>query len=291
MQSENVDVAIIGGGHNGLVAAAYLAKAGKSVVVLEQHDVLGGAAISAQAFDGIDAKLSRYSYLVSLLPKRIIDDLGLDVETAPRRFGSFTPAPDGKAGLLIDEIDPEATARSFDSIGAGNDFEAWNAFYTKTQTIAKRLFPTVLEPLKTESEVRQLLGPELWNEFFERPIGETIADSFESELVRGVVMTDALIGTFASNHDAELNANKCFLYHVIGNETGEWNIPVGGMGAVTRSMAARASEFGAELKPGCEVLTIGELDDGTVTDSPVRAITYSQGGQTHSVSARFVLDY
>jgi phytoene dehydrogenase-like protein len=289
MHSDSVDVAIIGGGHNGLVAAAYLAKAGKSVVVLEQHDVLGGAAVSAQAFDGIEAKLSRYSYLVSLLPKRIIDDLGLDVETAPRRYGSFTPAPDGKAGLLIDEIDAEATARSFESIGAASDFEAWNDFYAKTETIAKALFPTVLEPLKTEAEVRQLLGAELWNEFFVRPIGETIADSFESDLVRGVVMTDALIGTFASNHDAELDANKCFLYHVIGNETGEWNIPVGGMGAVTSSMAARARELGAELKSGCEVLSIGDLDGGTATDSPVRTVTYQQDGETRSVSARFVL--
>ena len=289
MDSQDVDVAIIGGGHNGLVAAAYLAKAGKSVVVLEQHDVLGGAAISANAFDGIDAKLSRYSYLVSLLPKRIIEELGLDVETAPRRYGSFTPAPDGKAGLLIDEMDAEATARSFDSIGAGSDFVAWNTFYTKTETVAQRLFPTVLEPLKTESDVRQLLGSELWDEFFARPIGETIADSFESDLVRGAVMTDALIGTFASNHDAELDANKCFLYHVIGNETGEWNIPVGGMGAVTTSMAARARELGAELKAGCQVLSIGDLEDGTATDSPVRTITCRQDGQTHSVSARFVL--
>jgi phytoene dehydrogenase-like protein len=258
MDSQDVDVAIIGGGHNGLVAAAYLAKAGRSVLVLEQHDVLGGAAISAQAFDGVDAKLSRYSYLVSLLPKRIIDDLGLDVETAPRRYGSFTPAPNGTAGLLIDEMDTEATARSFESIGAASDFDAWNAFYTKTKTIAQQLFPTVLEPLKTESEVRQLLDPELWNEFFSRPVGETIADSFESDLVRGAVMTDALIGTFASNHDENLDANKCFLYHVIGNETGEWNIPVGGMGAVTSSMAARAREFGAELKSGCEVQSIGD---------------------------------
>jgi phytoene dehydrogenase-like protein len=119
MKEPDFDVVIIGGGHNGLVAAGYLAKAGKSVVVLEQHDVLGGAAVSAQAFDGVDAKLSRYSYLVSLLPKRVIDDLGLDVAIAPRRYGSFTPSADGKAGLLIDKTDADATKRSFESIGAG----------------------------------------------------------------------------------------------------------------------------------------------------------------------------
>jgi phytoene dehydrogenase-like protein len=226
---------------------------------------------------------------VSLLPQRIIDDLGLDVTTAPRRYGSFSPSPDGESGLLIDNVDSEATARSFDSIGASSDFDSWNAFYTKTEAIAQLLFPTVLEPLKTESEVRQLLGADLWNDFFARPIGESIADSFESDLVRGAVMTDALIGTFASNNDANLDANKCFLYHVIGNETGEWNIPVGGMGAVTSSMAARARELGAELKSGCEVLSIGDEQSSKETDSPVRTITYREDGQTQSVSARFVL--
>ncbi|MFI5060197.1 MAG: FAD-dependent oxidoreductase, partial [Actinomycetales bacterium] len=70
------DVVIVGGGHNGLTAAAYLAKAGLSVIVLERLSVVGGAAISAQAFEGVDAWLSRYSYLVSLLPRRIIEDLG-----------------------------------------------------------------------------------------------------------------------------------------------------------------------------------------------------------------------
>lgn len=70
MSNEAYDVVIVGGGHNGLTAAAYLAKTGRSVLVLEKSDHVGGAAISAEAFEGIDARLSRYSYLVSLLPKR-----------------------------------------------------------------------------------------------------------------------------------------------------------------------------------------------------------------------------
>ncbi len=281
MTQANYDVAIIGGGHNGLVAAAYLAKAGKSVVVLEQHDVVGGAAVSTKTFEGVDARLSRYSYLVSLLPKRIIEELDLEVELAPRRFGSFTPSLDGVSGLLIDKSDANATKASFDSVGATDDFEAWNDFYAKTEVIAKKLFGTVLEPLKSEKDVAELLGPELWRDFFERPIGETIERDFKSDLVRGVVMTDALIGTFASNHDEDLEANKCFLYHVIGNETGDWNIPVGGMGSVTTSMAKRAKALGATLMPGCKVLAINPGEP--------HKITFIEHGSEHSLTAAVIL--
>ena len=137
----------------------------------------------------------------------------------------------------------------------------------------------MLEPLRREQEVAELLGPELWREFFERPIGETIENTFESDLVRGVVMTDALIGTFAPNNDPNLDANKCFLYHVIGNETGEWSIPVGGMGAVSGSMAKRARELGADLKANCEVLAINDN----------RVVTYLEAGQSKTLHARYIL--
>lgn len=281
MTQANYDVAIIGGGHNGLVAAAYLARAGKSVIVLEQHDVVGGAAVSTKTFEGVEARLSRYSYLVSLLPKQIIEDLELEVELAPRRYGSFTPTLDGKAGLLIDKSDAAATKASFEAVGAEDDYEAWNEFYAKTEVIAQKLFSTVLEPLRTKQEVAALLGPELWRDFFVRPIGETIEKTFKTDLVRGVVMTDAVIGTFASNQDETLQANKCFLYHVIGNETGDWNIPVGGMGSVTTSMAKRASALGAELRPGCQVLSIDAGEPHT--------IKFAEHGVERSITAAVIL--
>ncbi len=259
---------IVGGGHNGLTAAAYLARAGLKVTVLERLSGFGGAAVSERTFAGIDAKLSRYSYLVSLLPKQIIEDLGLDLKLAPRRYSSYTPLPGTNSGLLVDNHDQAKTQVSFGSIDATNDSQAWGEFYQKTTLLAKALFPTVLAPLQTRSEakakVKELAGSDqIWEEFIETPVSQVIEQSFQSDLVRGVVLTDGLIGTFGSNHDSNLDVNKCFLYHVIGNETGEWSIPIGGMGQVSDGLRRAALAAGATLMADCEVTAIAS--DGTVT--------------------------
>ena len=261
------DVVIVGGGHNGLVAAAYIAQARKSVTVLERLDQVGGAAVSAQAFDGIEARLSRYSYLVSLMPARIIRELRLDIRLERRRYSSYTPDGRTGRGLLVDNADAERTAASFASIegsvDGGGDAAAWHTFYGDTAKIARSVFPTVCDPLLTRSESKRLLGDDrLWNEFIDRPIGEVIESSFDNDLVRGVVLTDALIGTFASAHDETLAANRCFLYHVIGGGTGDWDVPVGGMGAVTSELANAALKAGATLITGAEVTRI--TPDGEV---------------------------
>ena len=99
MKNKKYDVTIIGGGHNGLVAATYLAQAGKSVVILEANPEIGGATQSVQAFEGFDAYLSRYSYLVSLLPDKIVTDLGLSFASISREVSSYTPYED--KGLFV----------------------------------------------------------------------------------------------------------------------------------------------------------------------------------------------
>ena len=271
MNSDRYDAVIVGGGHNGLVAAAYLALAGKRVIVLERLGHVGGAAVSAQAFDGVDARLSRYSYLVSLLPQRIIRDLGLDLTLVRRRYSSYTPVPGSATGLLVDNADPTATAASFASVGAAADVEPWREFYAGTAKLARSLFPTVTEPLPTRAEARAALGDDhLWNSLIERPIGETIENAFSSDLVRGIVLTDALIGTFAPNVDDTLAANRCFLYHVIGNDTGDWDVPVGGMGAVTGELAHAAIAAGAEIVTNAEVTSITPDGEVTFGDRTVR---------------------
>jgi phytoene dehydrogenase-like protein len=266
---EHYDVVIAGGGHNGLVAAAYLARAGESVLVLEREDQVGGAAVSAEVFPGTGARISRYSYLVSLLPRRIIDDLRLDLRLLRRRFSSYTPLPGAAAGLLVDNQDPDATRSSFAAVGAATDFEPFAGFYQRTNRLARALWPSVTEPLPRRSEVRSRVGDdEAWHDFIDRPLGEVVERSFGSDLVRGVVLTDALISTFAGAHDASLQQNKCFLYHVIGGGTGDWDVPEGGMGAVTAALEKAARGAGAELRTRARVTSV----------SPEGEVTYDDGG-------------
>jgi len=246
------DVVVVGGGHNGLVAAAYLAGAGRSVLVLERSARMGGAAVSEAPFPGVDARVSRYAYLVSLLPRFLVRELGLRFETRRRRIASYTPVPGTDAGVLVDLEDGARTRASL-----GDAFGGWQRFYDRVGQVARAVFPTLLEPLPSREELREQVGDDgAWEALFERPIGEAIEAAFDDDVVRGVVLTDALIGTFAGAHDADLRQNRCFVYHVIGNGTGSWDVPVGGMGALTDELSRCAAAAGAELVTGAEVSAI-----------------------------------
>jgi phytoene dehydrogenase-like protein len=261
------------------VAAAYLAGAGKRVLVLERLEATGGAAVSKRAFTGVDARLSRYSYLVSLLPRKIVDELGLRFAVRRRRISSYTPH--GDRGLLVDAGDEARTREQFVRLtGSEREFEAWRRFYAMTGQVARRVFPTLTEPLPTRAELeRRVDDRAAWEALFERPLGETVEEVFADDTVRGVVLTDALIGTFTHAHDPSLRQNRCFLYHVIGGGTGDWDVPIGGMGAFTDALAHAARAAGAEIVTGAEVT-------GIATDGAVAEVAYG-GGRT--VGARDVL--
>jgi phytoene dehydrogenase-like protein len=284
------DVVILGAGHNGLVAASYLAQAGLSVLVLEKNDYIGGATTSQRVFPDYDAWLSRYSYLVSLLPQKIIRELGLNLELRRRTVASFTPyARNGeKDGLLISNLDAGRSRQSIvDLTGSEGEYEQLQNFYDLACVFAEHAWEGMLEPLISKEQMARHfdaddLSREAWQSLVEEPLGRAIERYLHDDLVRGLVLTDGKVGVFTHAHDPSLLQNRCFLYHVIGNKHGEWKVPVGGMGAVARELENAARKAGAEF------LTDVDLLDVDVAGK-AKMISFRADGQQQTASARFLL--
>src|SRR5947208_3008540 len=226
------DVVILGAGHNGLVAAAYLARAGLSVLLLEKNDYIGGATTSQKLFADYDARLSRYSYLVSLFPEKIIRDLGLNLELRRRATASFTPyVMDGQHnGLLLSNVSEETSQQSmFELTGNRTEYEQMRKFYNLSRVFAEHVWDTMLEPLVAKEDFRRRfdiddISREAWRSLAEEPLGRAIERYLQNDLVRGLVFTDAKVGVLTYPHDPSLVQNRCFLYQLIGNKTDEGSV-------------------------------------------------------------------
>ena len=288
--ANHYDAVVVGSGHNGLIAAAYLAKAGQSVLVLEKNATFGGATASQRVFPDYDALLSRYSYLVSLLPNEILHDLELTFETKRRTTASFTPWKDdaGKQrGLVLSNVDESRSRDSmFEMTGNHSSWERYQEFLALESEIAKLIWPTVLQPLRDrnsfESQLRTDAQRLAWRLFVERPLGEAIEAYAEHDALRGLLLTDGKIGVFTHAHDESLLQNRCFLYHIIGNETGEWRVPVGGMKRLVDSLLDRCRRLGVDLVSDAPATNI-EVGDKR------HEVTFQWQGVERSVTATSVL--
>src|SRR5205809_4517018 len=284
------DVVILGAGHNGLVAASYLGRAGLSVLLLEKNNYIGGATTSQQLFPDYDAWLSRYSYLVSLLPEKIIRDLGLNLELRRRATASYTPyvSHGQHDGLLLSNVSEEMSRQSmFDLTGNNTEYEQMKKFYNLARVFAEHAWDTMLEPLVAKEEFRRRfdvddVSREAWRSLAEEPLGSAIERYLQNDLVRGLILTDGKIGVLTHPHDPSLVQNRCFLYHLIGNKTGEWKVPVGGMGAVARELEQAARRSGAEFLTGIRIRALGLSGKGP-------AVAFEMAEKKETIEARFLL--
>src|SRR5260221_6239137 len=139
-----------------------------------------------------------------------------------------------------------------------------------TALLAEHIWPILLEPLITRQDmVKRFSNPDAraaWQMFIEQPLGESIESAFHHDMVRGAIFTDAKIGVLTHPHDPSLLQNRTFLYHVICNSTGEWRVPIGGMGALTGELERAARVAGAEIITSTSVEAIkGNGDNAQLT--------------------------
>src|SRR5260221_4180988 len=282
------DIVIIGAGHNGLTCAAYLARAGLRVKVVERRKVVGGAAVTEEFYPGFRNSVAAYT--VSLLNPRIISDLKLSdhgLRIVERRAQNFLPSPDGRylltgegrtrqsvaklSGRDADRID--AFARELEAIadvlrqfvlrappnivegfGAGAIREAFNAFGSAS----------ILKKLSLEQQ-RSLL------DLFTRSAGEMLDERFESDLVKALFGFDAIVGNYASPYAA--GSAYVMLHHAFGEvdaKKGVWGHAIGGMGAIGQAMARSARSHGAEIETDAgvrEVIVERDRAAGVILDN------------------------
>ena len=273
------DAVIVGGGHNGLTCACYLAKAGLAVAVFERRPILGGAAVTEEFHPGF--RNSTASYTVSLLNPKVIRDLRLaehGLKILERPMQNFLPLPDGRA--LTAGPDSKRTLESVRSFSA-RDAERLPSYYQSLDAAVELLRRQLLEtPPADPRRLRDLWGAlQLGRHFrkldapvqrdihelFTRSAGDLLDHWFESDAVKALFGFDAVVGNFASPYTP--GSAYVLLHHVFGEvngKTGVWGHAVGGMGAITQAMAAEARRLGVTLE----------------TDAPVRRIVTTRGRAT-----------
>lgn len=251
------DAIIIGGGHNGLVAANYLARGGLRTLVLERYHEVGGAAITEEQHPGFH--LSTGSYVLSLAPRKIFDELGIwsRIELLERNPRFFAPFADGSSlTYWLDE------AKWLDQIRhiSPRDADAWHHYDDFLERACAIMDDYILRRPPSWAEVAARFGGEdalLLQKIFLGSAADIAEHFFDSYQLRSLVAASGLIGTFRGPRDVGSGYNK--LYHTLGMVTGRrgaWAYVRGAMGAVTRALAATAVARGVEIRRSAEVARI-----------------------------------
>ncbi|CAJ0928714.1 unnamed protein product, partial [Mesorhabditis belari] len=287
------DAVIIGGGHNGLTAAAYLAKAGKKVCVLERRHILGGAAVTEEIIPGF--KFSRASYVLSLLRPTVIEELKLKehgLRYHLREPHSFTPIRNTKESLLLGSNmkENQVELARFSKKDAEN-YPRYEHMIARIAQAVEGLMDDEPVPMhkpfnKSLKEFYHLykrvrgIGVENAVEFYElmtAPIAKVMEKWFENPALQATIATDGVIGFAASPYD--LGTGYVLLHHVMGGldgRTGTWGYVFGGMGAVSQAIASAARSAGAELYTEQEVSSI------LVEKGQARGVKLSSGMEIHA---------
>ncbi|MBV9292085.1 MAG: NAD(P)/FAD-dependent oxidoreductase [Frankiales bacterium] len=281
------DAIVVGGGHNGLVAAAYLAKAGLRTVVCEARHVVGGAAVTEQPF-GPDFKVTSLSYVVSLMPPRLVNDLRL-VEHGYHVFPQgpyFVPREDGRFFQL-----PDDRRERYEAVEkwSAPDAEAMRRYDDWLDDLAGVLSPLldeippklgsrkpadVVEQLKLVRRLKDIdtrRAVEV-TRLFTLSIADLLEDYFVDDAIKGVLSVSGVIGTWAGPRSS--GTAYVMAHHHVGDigggQIGAWGFPRGGMGGVTSALASSARSFGVEIRtsaPVAHISTSGGSVTGVVLDS------------------------
>src|SRR5262245_31208660 len=285
------DAIIIGAGHNGLVTAAYLAKAGYKVLVLERRDIIGGCCITEELWPGF--KVSTAAYVNSLLRPEIIRDLELKkygFEMLPRSPSSFSPFPDGRYLMMGPDKDMTRKEIAKFSTKDAENYPKYEDMLTKVADFLEPLLTkTPPDPFGGLGSLWKLggigwkfrkLGREVGSQAVEILTGAArpILDRwFESEDLKATIATDAVIGAFAP--PSHPGTAYVLFHHVMGEcngVRGVWGYVRGGMGMVSKSIADAAKSHGAEIRTNADV---GKI---LVKDGRVQGVALKDGTEFHA---------
>jgi len=260
------DVVVIGGGHNGLACAAYLAQAGLDVLVLERRDVLGGAAVTEEPWPGY--RVSSASYVVSLMPPRIVDELrlkrhGYQVSIITPDY--FVPFPDGTSLTLWGDVGRDAESIARFSKKDADAYVEFDRYFERVARLLKDLLFVVPPNLRmrdiprwarTAGRVRRWTGRDVHEavRLFTMSAADFLDEWFEDERVKGALATQAIIGGWCGPMSP--GSAYVLMHHWIGEvdgHAGAWGWVMGGMGGVSGAIGRAAEAAGAEIRTNAEV--------------------------------------